>query len=42
MLVPTSRCSSCDRVLHGGAKVTRPGVELLTDATLDAAVVDDL
>jgi hypothetical protein len=31
-----------DGVLHGGAEATRPEVELMTDATLDAAVVDDL
>jgi hypothetical protein len=29
-------------VLHGGAEITRPEVELMTDATLGAAVVDDL
>jgi hypothetical protein len=27
-----------DGVLHGGAEATRPEVELMTDATLDAAV----
>jgi hypothetical protein len=31
-----------DGVLHGGAEFTRPEVELMTDATLGAAVVDDL
>jgi hypothetical protein len=31
-----------DGVLHGGAEVTRPEVELITDATLGAAIVDDL
>jgi hypothetical protein len=31
-----------DGVLHGGAEATRPEVELMTDATLGAAVVDDL
>jgi hypothetical protein len=32
-----------DVVLHGGvAKATRPEVELMTDATLGAAVMDDL
>jgi hypothetical protein len=31
-----------DSVLHGGAEATRPKVELMTDATLGAAVVDDL
>jgi hypothetical protein len=31
-----------DSVLHGGAEATRPEVELMTDATLGAAVVDDL
>jgi hypothetical protein len=31
-----------DGVLHGGAKVTLPEVELMTDATLGATVVDDL
>jgi hypothetical protein len=29
-------------VLHGGEEVTRPEVELVTDATLDTVVVDDL
>jgi hypothetical protein len=29
-------------VLHGGAEFTHPKVELMTDATLGAAVVDDL
>jgi hypothetical protein len=29
-------------VLHGGAEFTRLEVELMTDATLGAAVVDDL
>jgi hypothetical protein len=31
-----------DGVLHGGAEFTHPEVELMTDATLGAAVVDDL
>jgi hypothetical protein len=31
-----------DGVLHGGAEATRPEVELMTDATLGAVVVDDL
>jgi hypothetical protein len=31
-----------DGVLHGGVEATRPEVELMTDATLSAAVVDDL
>jgi hypothetical protein len=31
-----------DGVLHGGADATRPEVELMTDATLGAVVVDDL
>jgi hypothetical protein len=31
-----------DGILHGGAEFTRPEVELMTNATLDAAVVDDL
>jgi hypothetical protein len=31
-----------DGVLHGRAKFTCPEVELMTDATLGAAVVDDL
>jgi hypothetical protein len=32
-----------DNVLHGGAaEATRPEVELMTDATLGVAVVDDL
>jgi hypothetical protein len=31
-----------DSVLHGGAEATRLEVELMMDATLDAAVVDDL
>jgi hypothetical protein len=31
-----------DGVLHGGAKATRPEVELITDVTLGAAIVDDL
>jgi hypothetical protein len=31
-----------DGVLHGGAEATRPEVELMTDATLGTAVVDDL
>jgi hypothetical protein len=31
-----------DGVLHGGAEFTRLEVELVTDATLGAAVVDDL
>jgi hypothetical protein len=31
-----------DGVLHGGAEFTSPEVELITDVTLDAAVVDDL
>jgi hypothetical protein len=31
-----------DGILHSGAEFTRPDVELVTDATLDAAVVDDL
>jgi hypothetical protein len=29
-------------VLHGGEEFTRPVVELMTDATLGATVVDDL
>jgi hypothetical protein len=31
-----------DGVVHGGAKATHPEVELMTDATLGAAIVDDL
>jgi hypothetical protein len=32
-----------DGVLHGGAaEATRPDVEFMTDATLEATVVDDL
>jgi hypothetical protein len=31
-----------DGVLHGGAEATRPEVELITDAILGTAVVDDL
>jgi hypothetical protein len=31
-----------DGVLHDGAEFTLPEVELMTDATLDAAIVDDL
>jgi hypothetical protein len=31
-----------DDVLHGGAEFTRPKVELMIDATLSTAVVDDL
>jgi hypothetical protein len=31
-----------DGVLHGGVEFTRPEVELMTDATLGAAIVDDL
>jgi hypothetical protein len=31
-----------DGVLHGGAEFTRPEVEFMTNATLGAAVVDDL
>jgi hypothetical protein len=31
-----------DGVLNGGAEATRPEVELMTDVTLGAAVVDDL
>jgi hypothetical protein len=31
-----------DGVLHGGAEATRPEVELMTDATLGTAIVDDL
>jgi hypothetical protein len=31
-----------DSILHSGAEVTRPEVELMTDATLGSAVVDDL
>jgi hypothetical protein len=42
MLVPTSDVHPADGVLHGGAEFTRPEVELMTDATLSAAVVDDL
>jgi hypothetical protein len=42
MLAPTSRCSSCRWYTPRGAEATRPEVELMTDATLSAAVVDDL
>jgi hypothetical protein len=31
-----------DGVLHSGAESTRPEVELMKDATLSAAVLDDL
>jgi hypothetical protein len=31
-----------DDVLHGGAEAMLPDVELMTDATLGSAVVDDL
>jgi hypothetical protein len=33
---------SADGVLHGGVEFARPEVKLMTDATLGAAVVDDL
>jgi hypothetical protein len=31
-----------DGVLHGGVEATCPEVELMTDATLDTTVVDEL
>jgi hypothetical protein len=42
MLAPTSDVHPADGVLHGGAEATRPEFELMMDATLGAAVVDDL